>query len=248
MKSSFRTIDDWKSAMMDLPDNSFFELLRAVFGNIKTPFNKQRLFEDLFTLLSRNEIRKTISAYIDEGDHKIIAALALLNNPVQEELEAFFDGEFSAAELHGIVINLEERLIVYRFRERGILRLSLNPVLEKVLKPFIDDPGILFPVEKNKDNETHREDRQTEEYSPSAYITETRQMAALFAFLLNEEDLFKQEGMGNSFMELRKKVLDEGRKIFPHLDLDLALNTLLRLELVQTYGSRLISDRKRIAA
>ena len=62
----FRPVDDWKSALMTLPDNSFFELLRSVFGNIKTPFNKQRLMEDLFNLLSRDEIRKTIAAYIDE--------------------------------------------------------------------------------------------------------------------------------------------------------------------------------------
>ena len=258
MKAKFRSVDFWKSALMDLPENSFFELLRAVFGNIKTPFNKQRLMEELFTLLSREEIRNTIAAYINDIDHRIIAAVALLNDPVQDELEAFFSGEFSSAELHGLIINLEERLILYRFREKGFLRLSLNPVLEKILAPYMVDPSILFPSFPsdsilsrdrlyNLDNGLNGDARDfyADEVSPSVCISDVRLVAALFAFILSEEDMFKAETIGSAFPGLRKKILDDGKKVFPDLDLELALNTLLKLGLFQIDGQRLVLDRRK---
>jgi len=142
--ASFRSIDEWKSALMTLPDTSFCELIRSILGNIKTPFNKQRLLNDLINFLSRDEIKKNIAAYINEQDHKIIAALALLGEPVSGELGTFFIGEFSPEELHALVINLEERLIIYRIREEGRQRLALNPVLEHVLAPFIADTRCFF--------------------------------------------------------------------------------------------------------
>ena len=86
-RTAFRSVDEWKAALMTLPDSSFFELLRSVFGNIKTPFNKQRLMEDLFIFLSRSETRKTITAYINGQDHKLIAATALLGEPAPGGLE-----------------------------------------------------------------------------------------------------------------------------------------------------------------
>jgi hypothetical protein len=86
----FRSIGEWKSALMILPDSNFLQLMRSVFGNIKTPFTKQRLLDDLFVLLSREEIRKTIASYLDEQDHRIIAAVALLKVPSPGVLKSFF--------------------------------------------------------------------------------------------------------------------------------------------------------------
>jgi hypothetical protein len=71
----FRPIEFWKSAVMTMPDNSFFELMRSVFGKIKTPFNKQQLINDLETFLLREDIQNTIASYIDLNDIKIIAAV-----------------------------------------------------------------------------------------------------------------------------------------------------------------------------
>ncbi|MCL2232611.1 MAG: hypothetical protein FWB99_05985 [Treponema sp.] len=269
--SSFRSVDDWKSALMTLPDNGFFELLRSVFGNIKTPFSKQRLMDDLFKLLSRDDIRKTIAAYIDEQDHKIIAAVAMLNEPAPGELENFFAKELTAAELHGLVLNLEERLILYRFRKPpaeaqnrsqpvqrfpsaaaasriqtgGTLCLALNPVLEKVLAPFVEDIGPLFPS-SSLESEVPSE---SAEEPPSACISDSRVLAALLAFLYaySEEEPLRIEGEAQ-FRGLRKKVLEEGKKVFPDLDLELALKTLLQLELFSVEGSSLLPCGDKIAA
>jgi hypothetical protein len=141
----FRSLEDWRTALLTLPEGAYFDLMRSIFGNIKTPFNKQRLMDDLAALFSREETRKILGAYIDERDHRVIAAVALLEEPAPGDLESFFAGEFSCAELHGLLLNLEERFILYRFREEGVYRLALNPALEPVLAPLAEDTAVLFP-------------------------------------------------------------------------------------------------------
>jgi len=255
----FRPVDHWKSAIMALPESNFFELLRCVFGNIKTPFSKHKLLEDLFAFLSKKENLKTIAAFIGEQDHKVIAATALLNEPETSGLENFFAGEMTDAELHAVIINLEERLILYRFRDEKILRLALNPVLEEVLTPFIRDTSPLFRSFPEKDN------AGTEAMPPascqSSYISDPRIMAALFAFIIEEEELFKAEtgtesrgtrslgtrSQGALIPELRKKVLDGAKKTFPELDFELAINNLIQMGLFSRTDRLLIPDREKIA-
>jgi len=250
---SFRPVDHWKSAIMSLPEGNFFELLRSVFGNIKTPFSKHKLLEDLFAFLSKKENRKTIEAFIGEKDHKVIAATALLNEPETGSLEKFFAGEMTVAELHAVIINLEERLILYRFRDEKCQRLALNPVLEEVLSPFIADTRPLFrsfPIDSA--NET--------EAAPQAacqpyYISDPRIMAALFTFIIEEEELFKTEtGSGargtssqeTPIPELRKKVMDSVKKNFPDLDFELAVNNLIQLGLFRHTDRYLIPNSEKI--
>ena len=243
---AFRSVDEWKSSLMTLPDSNFFELLRSVFGNFKTPFNKQRLLDSLFVFLSRNEIRETIAAYINEKDHKIISAVALLNEPVPGDMENFFAGEFSGAEIHALIINLEERLILYRINIEGVLYLTLNPVLEQVLTPFITDTRLLFPSFSKEggfpaeQSPAHGSAPGSAHTLPAVCFPDGRIMAAFFSFISIEDELFKTEG------GIRKKVMDEGKKIFPALDLELAVRTLLLLGLFYNEDHCLIPSRDKI--
>ena len=233
----FRSVEDWKSSLMVLPDSSFFELVRSIFGNIKTPFNKQRLMDDLFVLLSREDIRKTIAAYIDQEDHKIIAATALLEDPAPEELEKFFQGDYNPASLRSLLVNLEERLILFRFRDDAYgakRRLALNPVLEAVLSPLAADKKILFPFSDSITSNSP----ESEEYEKIS-ITDNRILAALISFISGEEDFYKAEG-------IRKRVLDQGKKLFPGLDLVVAAGVLQQLGLFNTQDEKFIPDLRRI--
>ncbi|MDR2606874.1 MAG: hypothetical protein LBC57_00660, partial [Treponema sp.] len=117
--SAFKSTGDWKSALLTLHEGAFFELMRSVFGKIETPFNKQRLAEDLAAFLSRPDIQETIDAYIGEEEALLIAAVGLLDFPRPEDLDSFFDGDFSFARLQDLILNLEERFIFYRFRDEG---------------------------------------------------------------------------------------------------------------------------------
>lgn len=225
----FRTEDEWKAALLTLPDNAYFDLMRNIFGNIKTPFNKHHLMEDLVSFLSRREIREIIAAYIDNADRRIIAAIAALGEPAPGELESFFAGEYSYLDIHGMLLNLEERLIVYRFREDGVYRLSLNPVLEPVLSPFVTDMSALlpsFPVQPDA--------------AEAVSALDDRILAGLFAFLFDQDEFFRGEG------RLRKKTLDEGKRLFPSLNIERLIGGLHNMSLFSFEGDRLNTDARRL--
>ncbi|AEF82474.1 hypothetical protein [Leadbettera azotonutricia] len=225
--SIFRPIEQWKSALMTLPDSNFFELMRSIFGSVKTPFNKQRLVDDLFMLLSKEEIRQIISGYLDERDHKLIAAVALLKEPEPVDLDSFFTGDLPSGDLHTLLLNLEERLIIYRIQDGDQRRLALNPALESVLAPIAQDGSILFPSSAVK---------EPGESKGPAFIPDNRAMAALFAFCSGEDDFFKAEG------GIRKKVLEEGKRLFPGLDLELSVSALLQMGLFSMGDGRLVPE------
>jgi hypothetical protein len=224
----FGSLGDWKSALMILPDTSFFELLRSVFGNIKTPFSKHRLLEDLVAFFSREEIRQTVADYIDERDALIIAAVAALSGPLPGELESFFAGELSLAAFQEALVNLEERFIVYRLREGDRRRLALNPALEPVLSPFIAGAA-LFPS-------------LPAEGPPPPLTRDDRLLGALVSFTLEESRFFRTEG------KFRKRVLDSGNAVFPGLDLERSLGGFAALGLLRAEGDDLFPDRKPLAA
>jgi hypothetical protein len=92
---AFRSPGEWKAALLTLPDKAYFDLMRCVFGSVKTPFNKHRLMEDLTTFLTREEIQEIIGAYIDETDRRVLTAIAALDEPEPGDLESFFAGEYS---------------------------------------------------------------------------------------------------------------------------------------------------------
>jgi hypothetical protein len=143
-RNIFRPAAFWKSTFISMPDSSFFELMRSVFGKIKTPFNKQQLIKALESFLLRKDVQTTIAAFIDDTESKIIAAISLFEEPVLQQLETFFSGELSSALLQDKIVNLEERFILYRFAEENKTRLALNPILKTVLLPFTKNTSSLF--------------------------------------------------------------------------------------------------------
>ena len=234
-KTVFRPVEFWKSAVMTMPDNSFFELIRSVFGKIKTPFNKQQLINELEAFLLRDDIRRAAASYIDRNDGKVIAAIALFGEPVPGDLESFFSGELSYAELQDIIVNLEERFILYRFREENphsktsVSRLALNPVLEQTLLPFTEDASPLFPT---------ADVSPSPQAAPQAGLNDLI-LAGLLSFVLQGEPFFRGEGV------IRKKIIEAGKTHFPGIDLGLTLGGLQALGLFYVDEDRLVPDTKR---
>jgi len=229
-KNIFRPVDFWKSAVMTMPDSSFFELLRCVFGKIKTPFNKQQLLKDLEIFLLREDIQKTIAAFIDENDAKVIAAVALFGEPVMGELESFFYDELSFAQLHDIVVNLEERFILYRFKEENKSRLALNPLLEQALAPVAADISVLFPVVAATAAEAE---------TASAPLLNDRILAGILSFVSQWQPFYRAEGV------IRKQVIEAIKNTFPGIDFELVIGGLQILGLLYIDEDKLVPDKKR---
>ncbi|MDR3275994.1 MAG: helicase-associated domain-containing protein [Treponema sp.] len=231
MNYQFHGADEWKAAILGLPDGSFFQLLRSVFGSIRTPFNKHRLMDDLTAFLSRRDIQETLASYIDDVDARFICAVALLGEPENTVLSGFFAGEYTAADIHMVLVNLEERFIIYRFREReGAQHLALNPLLKPVLEGLLAHSGLLFPS-------VPAETGAASGVDPSP---DDRTLAALIAFAAGNGDLFKAEG------GFRKKVQDDGRRLFPGLDFERLLGGLEAIGLIRSEGSGFVLERKKL--
>ncbi|MDR2542464.1 MAG: hypothetical protein LBC80_03325 [Treponema sp.] len=244
MKSEiFRPASFWKSSVMTMPDKSFFELMRSIFGKIKTPFNKQQLVDNLEKFLLREDIQKTITAYIDKDDAKIIAAIPLFDEPSPEQLGSFFSDEYGYAWLHDIIVNLEERFILYR---PGNNRLALNPILKQVLLPFTMDTPALFPafdadvLQQVNVNDAIIDNVIIDNAIIDNVIISDLLIAGLLSFTSQWNPFYKSENV------IRKKVIEAGKNCFPGIDLVNFISSILVLGLFYIDEGKLVHDKKRM--
>ncbi|WP_294431643.1 helicase-associated domain-containing protein [uncultured Treponema sp.] len=193
-------IMDWRESIAVLPDNHFFEIIRMYLGEIKTPFNKQKLIEELGAFIRREETRKTLVSLLSETDLRIISAVKYISNASQEKLFSFFSGTYTFAELYERLLNLEERLILYRKSDRntGKTVILLNPHLEDDLEPYTKQSVLL---EKSEYAEVCYE-------SPSSISAEL--IAAYISFIHKNRDLCKADGT------FKKRTLSEIERLFPN--------------------------------
>ncbi len=214
----------WKSTLITLPDSVFFDLMRNYLGELKTPFNKHRLVQELSAFLSRRETVERIIALIDEEDARLLTAVHLMEKPKPEDLLAFFEGDWSYLDLHRRLLNLEERLLVYRDRETGVL--ALNPILEDDVVARRVSESLVLPHTEVADQK-----------APLPWLNDAL-AGAVLAFLFRNPDLLKADG------SLRKKAAADLSRRFPVLmdyegsakRFHLLLNAFRTLELVSTPG------------
>jgi len=217
-------IDTWKSALLRLPDDAFFDIMRNYLGKLKTPFNKHHLIRRLEAFLRKEETQRRISELIDEDDASLLSAIYHLNEPRQQRLFDFFREEKSYLELHQSVLNMEDRLLIFRDPESG--RLHINPLLYSALAETALSIGHLAPSAAAS-GKAH----------PLPWMHDAL-LVAFFSFLGEQPDLFKADG------ELRKRALRELSERFPALFMNgshgdrlyLLANTLRRCGLLETDG------------
>ncbi len=139
-------ISRWQEAISSLPDKQFFNTMRLYLGKIKTPYNKQRLTEQLASFIRKPENLTNIITLLDSFDVEILTALSLIPKASQETLVQFFSGTFSMTELYAEIINLTERLLIYKDKDEisGKEFLAINPLIKENLLPYLDSK-LIFP-------------------------------------------------------------------------------------------------------
>ena len=130
----------WRESIMTLPDEQFFELIRIYLGEIQTPFNKQNLIEQLSSIFRKQEIKENILGLLSPFDLKVLTVLSLIEKATQQKIIDFFSQEYKLSEIYTELLNLNERMIIYYFRdsdsEKKIIR--INPLLEDSILPYLD--------------------------------------------------------------------------------------------------------------
>ena len=174
---------DWKEAMLRLPERTFFVLMRLYLGEIKTPFNKQRLVEDLSRFLSKADTQQAMIESLDRLDILILTAVHTLPITTRGALLIFLSSKTS---LQTRLINLEERLILYRTdypSEDDIIGRSykINPFLYKAVEPLLDSHSLFVP-------------QQEAESQSETVFCDDIVLAGLYTFFLKETDALKMNG------------------------------------------------------
>ena len=143
-----KDVAEWRENIIKLPDHHFFDLIQLYLGKIKTPFNKQRLAEQLSAFLRKPAIQEKIAEGLDSYDILILKAVSEIPNPTQAMLSIFFSKKISYSELSEKLLNAEERLLLYRIQNNdGDKIYRINPILQKIIEPFLST-NLFFMPEK----------------------------------------------------------------------------------------------------
>ena len=198
-----KKITRWQEYIDSLPDAGFFEIMRMYLGEIKTPYNKQNLIENLEGFLRKEENQRVISELLSEEELQIICAVKFLKSPTQEVLSAFFAAAIPYLEFQKMFTNLEERLILFRKITKTTsstdkLAVEINPILEDRLSPLLRKQVLL----KLPTYATRCKISSTEPVQPLF-------LASFISYLKTHPNLLRIDG------SLRKKAILEINRIFP---------------------------------
>ena len=182
-----------------LPEVQFFELVRVYLGKIQTPFNKQNLIDNLASFLRKDVNKQKIASLLTKTELKVLAAVCSLNPCKKSTLAQFFSRSVSENTLDALILNLEERLILFSFEDKqtGSPCIAITPYLEETIKPLAQKKLILEPAKINEQSI-----EEAEHLSPEL-------IAAFVSFLHTETDICKADG---TFKKKISALLDE---IFP---------------------------------
>ncbi len=146
MSEHAKNVLKWREAHSVLPDVHFFDLVRMYLGEVKTPYNKQKLIEELSAFIRKAEVKNTLIQLLSESDVMIITAVMELPYATQENLNKLFSQTFGFAELYERLMNLEERLILFQTHDASIGKnvYRINPFLDEEFEK-IKNLSILLP-------------------------------------------------------------------------------------------------------
>lgn len=139
-------IAPWRESLTAMDEMGFFGLMRLYLGEIKTPYNKQKLIESLTSFLHKEENRRVLIKLLSREELMIIGAVLYIPFCTKEKAAAFFSPTFSFAFLHNAFLNLEERLILFRRKDAENAKeyFDVNPLLLNDIEPLIN-AELLFP-------------------------------------------------------------------------------------------------------
>lgn len=222
----------WRETLSTMNDDRFFDIMRVYLGEIKSPFNKDNLIERLSSIFRKEQTKEKIVNYLSEFDIKVITAVASIKNATQEKLTDFFKSEYTLSQIYSQLLNLTERLIIYTYFdvETQSNILSLNPLLEETLSPYINVKILLpdpVPVEHNFD---------------SPFTLSPTFLAAFLTYI------YENPGMCKNNTSLKKRDVEKLEEIFPEKSecIRYLLNAFINLGLVKLGEKDILVDESRI--
>jgi hypothetical protein len=231
-KEHVQRVISWQESVATLPDSRFFDIMRVYLGEVKTPYNKQKLIEQLSAFFHREQNRENLAAMLDDFDKQIITAVAVLPEVTQTRLSDFFAGEYTLSKLYTRLLNLIDRLIIYKDRQvKGAQQyIHLNPLLDETLAPYISLSRILPPAVC------------AERFDAPQFCISPLFTASFLSYIGEKPDLCKSDGV------LKKNDAAHLEELFPGRGkcLQLLFTAFLNLSILKQGEKSVTIDRDRL--
>lgn len=235
MKTEKQNIDlsEWNDALSLLDENSFFEIMHLYLGEIKTPYNRQKLISELSGFLKNQNHIQRIKTFLTPRDFKILSAVKYIKNPTKDILADFFTEEIPVVQLYNSLSNLEQRLIIFTKKNDFAKEKSfhINPIFENEFSEYLT-AQILFSNHTVKKNLT-----------PSGFAITPLTLSAFVSAISAYEISCKSNG------ELKKNAMNLLLEIFPEADkeqIQLLENAFLNLALITETGGNFSINEDRL--
>lgn len=198
MDERSRLILDWREHFSVLPEEYFFEIMRMYLGELKTPYNKTKLVEQLGAFIRNEENKKTIISFLDDEDLKIVAAVKYLKKVTLSKLAAFFSSSRRLSDFYEQYSNLEDRLVLYTFHDNSVNKdyVRINPLLSEALDEILN---INLLLSKNCFEQ---------KFESIPFMLNSQLIVGFVSYLLKNPELCKSDGV------FKKKTLSDLEEIF----------------------------------
>ena len=195
-------IIEWRETLSGMENQQFFSLIHLYLGEVKTPYNKQNLIEQLSSFIRKEENQNLIFNLLSENEILILNAIYFIQNCSQEKLSTFFSGTFSFAYLYESLINLEERLLIYKKidSDNKTHCYKINPIIEKKLLSVLKLSALL-PNPQIEISQTKINDKNNFQITPLL-------LGAIYSLVNLNPDLCKIDGT------FKKKIQNNFSNIF----------------------------------
>ena len=188
----------WREYLSKMPTEDFLDKVRICLGEIKTPFNKQKLADSFSDFLCRPENKKNTIALLGKGDLKILALIHLVPGTTKKRIRDFFKGQTTRRQLNEHIFNLEERNLIFTrvSPENPDKIFQLTPIYEDEIIPLLSTELLVSSETLSSEISELLSSENDFEISPYFF-------AAFISFVLIHPDLCKADG------KLRKKIVKD---------------------------------------
>lgn len=226
------TVEQWQNAVLGLEEHQFFDIIRLYLGEVKTPYNKQRLTEQLASFINNKENQKSIIGLLDSFDLSLICAVYFIGNPTKSVLADFFAGDVQLPDVYFGLSNLVSRLVLFIQKDPYSSKeyYKINPFLKEALIPLISVSNILKPSTVVSMN-------MEDNFSISPNF-----LAAFISFLNNQGCACKNDG------DIKKTDLAKIQNVFPGKEecIQQLVNAFINLSIVIQGEKKLEVDMLRL--
>lgn len=186
----------WRESFLLLEESRFFEIMRMYLGEIKTPYNKQKLIESLSAFFRKKENLVVVKSFLTKEEIEIICAIVFIPDATEAKLINFFENSFTYSFLYETLRNLEERLIIFSSKtEYNEERIELAPIFDEAFYDLINIKNLLPEIE------------YTEKESEISVIT-PEFISCFTSYVIENPNIAKQDGT------LKKHTLETASLIF----------------------------------